>query len=570
MASIDGSRSYLAGSDEVIKHTCGPCKDDGEIKEAKYRCEICKIHLCFDCRNDHKTFKATKNHSIVSNQGTGSTSAQGTFAILCSCDQKRAVEVYCEKHAEVICPICETIKHSNCKICPIKDKATKDTKKNLKETVDKAKSLEAEIESCKQDEEANLKILDGKTEQCKEEVEAFRREINNILDNLEKRILENLDTNTNQQRKALEKRIAALTASLQTLNTDLEITDTANKTNRDEIMFSMNVKLLKSVLEYGQMILDIRNGMQKPELEFQNNTNLIDMLKSEEGLGRIEPSEAGSAHQAYVVILDMKVKSTKEVNIKLPDDNNSPFIIDSMFMSNGCILLCDHFNKKLKLLDNDMSIKKCLKLSEAPYNMAAIGENEVIISTMTNLQYIYTHPDLKLGKKITLPKECYGLQVVNEEIYTACHKDFGHDEIWKLDRAGNIIRKIVLTQSSSSGSRYLGLCLTGFNSRVYLTDGDDSRVTCFQLDGKIVYQYKDKEQLKEPNGIYVDSAGNSLVCGTDSDNVVVITADGRKHGDLLTPKDIRWPRCINYRPEDKTLIIGCCDNSKLFVYKLEK
>ena len=40
----------------------------------------------------------------------------------------------------------------------------------------------------------------------------------------------------------------------------------------------------------------------------------------------------------------------------------------------------------------------------------------------------------------------------------------------------------------------------------------------------MVYQYEDKE-LKGPLGIYAESAGNSLVCGYDSNNVIVITAE---------------------------------------------
>ena len=129
--------------------------------------------------------------------------------------------------------------------------------------------------------------------------------------------------------------------------------------------------------------------------------------------------------------------------------------------------------------------------------------------------------------------------------------------------------KIVLTQSSSGRSFYLGLCLAGSSPRVYLTDWDNDRVTCFQLDGKMMYQYEDEEQLERPNGIYVDSVGNNLVCGFRSHNVGVITADGRKHGELLTSNDITYPRCIDYRPDDNTLIVGG-DNSKLFVYKLGK
>ena len=578
MASVDGRRSCLASSDEVIQHACGPCKDEGETKEAKYLCEICKVHLCFDCRNDHKQFKATKSHSIISahlTPGQGSSTTKNVFAILCSCNQKRAVELYCENHVEVICPTCETVKHRNCKTCPIKDKVTKDTQRKLKELMNKAKSIKTEMENCKKDGEANRKKLESKTEECRKEITAFRREINMILDKMEKETLEDLNTSANQQLQAIEKQITAIATSKQALDTDLDIIESADKSNKDEVMFSAYASIIKSISEYDKLVKDIRSGMQQPKLKFQKNKKLIDVLKSVEGLGSVEipRAQASSIQQENVVLLDMKVKSKEEVNIKLSDDVKDPYIMGCTFLSNGYILFCDLNNIKLKLLDSDMSVKKSLKLPEAPFNVAAIGENEAIITfhstNKMDLQFTYTHPDLKLGNTITLSKKCFGLHVVEDEIYTAYHKDSGHDEIWKLDRAGNIMSKIVLTQSNSDCSYYLGLCLAGSSPRVYLTEFVNSKVTCFQLDGKMVYQFSDKV-LKYPCGIYVDSAGNSLVCDNGSHNVVVITADGRKHGELLTSKNISGPRCIDYRPDDNTLIVGCFDSSKLFLYKLGK
>ena len=573
MASVDGRRSFVASSDEVLQRTCGPCEDDGEKKEANFLCEICKIYLCFDCRNDHKTFKATKNHSIVSAhlaQGTSSSTIKIAFAILCDCDQKRAAEIYCERHAEVICPTCEAIKHRICRTCPIDDKVTKEAKKQLKEVIDKAKSLKAEIEILKQDGEANRKKLDDKMEECKKDITAFKKEINKTLDKMEKEILETLEKDSNQQRQELEKHIAALTASLKALDTDLDTVDNANKISIDDIMFSANVKMSKSIFKCDELVKDMRNSMQLPILEFQKNKKLIDVLINEEGLGKIDTSETDATQQDHVVILNMKIKSTTETNIILSDDDIDPTICGCTFMSNGRILLCDYANKNVKLLDIDMSVMGSLKLSKHPYSVTAVGENEAIITfggKNNNLQYIYTDPELKLGITVALPDKCYGLRVVNNLIYTVCHKDSGHDEIWRLDRTGNIVSKIVLTQSSCGRSDFLGLCLAGSNPRVYLTDWNNDNVTCLQLNDKMVYQDK---TLKRPNGIYVDSAGNSLVCGTNSNNVVVFTADGRKQGELLTSNDIKCPRCIDYRGEDNTLIVGCNNNSKLFVYKLGK
>ena len=500
----------------------------------------------------------------------GSAVAKGTFAILCDCNQKRAVEVYCEEHVEVICPSCKTIKHRNCKTCPIKDKVDKHTQKQLKDLMVKAKSLKAEIESGIQNGEANRKSIIKYKEECKKEISVFRREIDKIFNKMEEAIIERLDKTANPNIQTIEHQIADMSASLQALNTDLDIIDNANKTNRDEIMFSANVQISKSISEYDDLIQEINKGIKRPQLEFHRNKKLTDLLQSVEGFGRIEPSETGSSQQDDVVILDMKVKSSKEINIKLPDDDESPWITGCTFLSNGRILLCDCKNKSVKLLDSDMSINKSLKLSDAPWNVAAVGENEAIITFEEDLQYLYTHADLKMAEKIKLPHRFYGPQVVNDKIYTVCHKDSGPDEIWTLDRAGKIMSKITLTTRSYGPSRYLGLCLSGSNPRVYLTEWGSSTVTCSQLDGKMVYEFQDFNELGGPNGIYVDSVGNSLVCGTDSENVIVFTADGEKHGELLTDKNIKKPQCINYRPEDNTLIVGCWDNSKLFVYKLGK
>ena len=202
--------------------------------------------------------------------------------------------------------------------------------------------------------------------------------------------------------------------------------------------------------------------MQQPKLEFHKNKQLTDVFKSAECLGRIELPEVSSIQQYHAVILDMKVKPTKEVNIKLADDDQDPSILGCTFLTNSRILLCDWNNNKVKLLDSNLSVEKSLKLSDRPCNVAAVGENEVIVTlNSTDLQYIYTYPNLKLGKKVTLRERPFGLHVADDEIYTICHVHSGCYEIWRLDKAGNIMNKIVLTQSSSGEWRYLELCLTG-------------------------------------------------------------------------------------------------------------
>ena len=565
------SRILMTESEEILKHNCGPCENDGEKTNAEYFCEFCKVHLCIDCKNDHKSFKATKTHSVVS-VAVGSEAVR--FVVHCTCDQKRAVEVYWETHAEVICPSCEAIKHRNCKTGPIHDMINKETWNQFQAVVDKGKTLQTKVESCRRDREADRKKLEEVKETCMEEIKTFRQDILNTLDKMEKTLLKTLDEKTSEQLQTIEQHFTTLSTVEQALYQDINTLNDANETNKDEIMFVATVKISKRFSEYGKLIHDIRNEIQEPKLTLVKSKRFAEMLNSIDSLGRIDSSEnleSHSIHPDSKVILDMKVKAVKKVKIKLSDENDDPWITGCAFLSGGSVIICDFGNSKIKLLDKSWSVKRSLKLTESPYNFAAVGEDEAIITyhgyNIKGFQFIYTNPDLKLGKKITTPDKCFGFQVVNNEIYTACHKNSENVKIWKLDRSGVRKRKICITQNCSYYPEHLSLgYVSDHGPCVYPTDV--IHVSCFTLDRRKVFQFEDKA-LKGPYGIYVNADGNSIVCGSDSNNVVVITADGRKYREFLSSKDISKPRSIALRPEDDTLLVGCVNNSKCFVYKLE-
>ena len=123
MASVDGAKSFLQGSEEVYENHCEPCESDGIVKEGKHYCPECKEYLCNACREFHRKLKITKHHKIVSAHDLGE---HGTFhhcKVYCVCSQRNLVEVYCEEHGQVICHSCKNIKHFNCKTTSLSDKS---------------------------------------------------------------------------------------------------------------------------------------------------------------------------------------------------------------------------------------------------------------------------------------------------------------------------------------------------------------------------------------------------------------------------------------------------------------
>ena len=89
------------------------------------------------------------------------------------------------------------------------------------------------------------------------------------------------------------------------------------------------------------------------------------------------------------------------------------------------------------------------------------------------------------------------------------------------------------------------------------------------MDNRAIYQYRDDE-MKVPRGVYCDSGDNILVCGESSNNIQLITADGKKRDTLASSKDgLVRPLSLCYRQSDDTLIDGMHD-PKISLFKLGK
>ena len=123
MASVDGSKYFLATSDEI--QCCESCRYHGTNKESKSYCNECQEYLCDQCAESHTGLKMTRNHQWFPVTDV-STTAQHYFVsslVLCDCSQHTGVSVYCEDHNDAICQSCGIVKTENVKLNPFMNKA---------------------------------------------------------------------------------------------------------------------------------------------------------------------------------------------------------------------------------------------------------------------------------------------------------------------------------------------------------------------------------------------------------------------------------------------------------------
>ena len=263
----------------------------------------------------------------------------------------------------------------------------------------------------------------------------------------------------------------------------------------------------------------------------------------------------------------------RQVHIRasLADDKRDPCISGCVFMPNGKLIILDEINKTIKLLDISFSLKDALKLSFRPHDVSVINDKTILV-TMPNLkqlQYVQVFPQLKLNHVIQLDKMCWGVAVSGQKIYVSCHTNSGYNdgEVRVLDKQGHLKRRLGIRGDGSymfSGPDYITVNTSG--DKIFVSDSGRSTVICMKINGRIVYEYEGAD-LKKPHGLYSDDDDNVMVCDYDSENIQVITSDGKKHSVLLSLQDgLTDTRCVAYRKSDDSLVVNCRCIFPLIVY----
>ena len=275
------------------------------------------------------------------------------------------------------------------------------------------------------------------------------------------------------------------------------------------------------------------------------------------------------------VLLGRQVQSRRKVNVRLKGDKNKSEIRGCVFMPNGNLVICHENIEKIKLFDCSLSLKDSLKLPPSPWDVSVVDAATIIVTMpgLKQLQFVQVFHQLKLNRVIELDKACWGVEVSGQEIYVCCTSDYGatDGEVRVLDKQGQLKRRLGIRWIRSnlfSIPYYITVNTAG--DKIFVSDVERSTVTCMKVDGSIVYQCKDAD-FNRPCGLYCDDGDNVIVCDYKSNNIHVITSDGKKYNTLLSSKDgLRSPMCVAYRKSDDTLVVGCWRNDHMFVYQLSK
>ncbi|CAC5396980.1 unnamed protein product [Mytilus coruscus] len=99
--------------------------------------------------------------------------------------------------------------------------------------------------------------------------------------------------------------------------------------------------------------------------------------------------------------------------------------------------------------------------------------------------------------------------------------------------------------------------LTANENNLFLSDYHRDNVTCYDCSCKIVWTFTNKAILENPRGISLDDRSNVYVAGSMSNNVVIMTSDGKRARELLGLADgLDHPHAIYFDKDDDILLLS--------------
>jgi len=199
-------------------------------------------------------------------------------------------------------------------------------------------------------------------------------------------------------------------------------------------------------------------------------------------------------------------------------------------LSSGKMVFANYSPREVIVLhkDGSMDFTTDIRLSECLRDVTCIDSNIIAVSVVArnNQVLIIDLNKRSITKQINTKSDVYGM-TYDAGSLICCARDKG---LIRIDLKDNSITPVV--RCSLSFWSYV----TTNGNNIYYTNDFTGKVTCYDMNGKLQWEFYDTNVLVKPSGITTDNNNNIYVVGQGSDNVVVLSPDEENCKVLLSDR----------------------------------
>ncbi|XP_071133357.1 putative leucine-rich repeat-containing protein DDB_G0290503 [Mytilus edulis] len=489
-------------------------------------------------------------------------SSKPSQAIKPECDKHgQDLILFCPGHLMPCCDECISTSHSKCTgITSLAGVVEKTKIENSKESVEtNINSILNLLGTLINNKSKNIKRGENQYKDIQKSIKEIRKEINNHLDHLEKKLSKEIDTIWNQEKASATDFISEIEEEKKNLKEIKEHLQTVTR-NTSKLQSFLGVHQIdQQVHQCQRYVEDLNDDERIKEVDIKMKKNdeiekILSKLESLESLGEViviktevamkieisvgtEP-QVPLQEQSNINNMTMNIETKIETNIKKR-------ISDIICLMDGRVIVVEQWGK-VNLLTSDGKLQKQLPIPGEAYSGTQINENTIAITYPDERAIkIFNMENETVTKVITLDKACYGLSFSNNSLAVGLYDK----EIRIIDLEGNTLKSIQVESESALDD------LVYCNDRVIYNDCDGNAVNCYDGSGKQIWRYK--QDLSGPSGLCIDTYGNIFVADYYSNRIIVISKDGQNSKVLINEENgLEAPWCICFKHNESSGFIS--------------
>ncbi|KAL4222359.1 hypothetical protein ACF0H5_018398 [Mactra antiquata] len=476
----------------------------------------------------------------------------------CQTHPDNELDTMCKDHDVICCGACAVTIHRTCKnVIELKEIDVSTDRQTL---IQSYVSLLATLQSLNTGRKQDQSKLRLSTAASLRNIRQFRRKINDRFDELERMMIETIDSKCIEIDNAakndiseLEKGITLLETSVQELNLQHEDTNSV-KGHRDNLN-------LKKLLNSTKIKCEQIERYQLEEVHFFPNKKLEKYIDALQNIG-------------YCTKYPRNHRTTID-SIELTGINEASLDFQDMVKSDtGDLIIADCSTKQILVIDENYTVTRTYDLLQSnggssvigePHSVCCISSNEVAVSLERDklIAIIDVKSDNGNQRYIEVGEHCRGIgfNSSTRELFVACgggsftNESLGHISVYSLQgdclryfHRGNDDKKAMLI-------RPLYLAISNDHSKMYVLDGIKG-IICISTEGEIIKRYS-TSNIEDATGLCVDNNDNILVaCGKY--NMIIRIANNMTSCEQITDEETGLTDIpsICYDCKNNTCLVG--------------
>ncbi|XP_062584819.1 E3 ubiquitin/ISG15 ligase TRIM25-like [Saccostrea cucullata] len=265
---------------------CDTCLHRNRKVLANFWCDDCGEAMCHECHEVHGSMKFTQSHQVVEIENIKQHPFKSTSThAVCPDHNGKFLDFYCEDHGTILCGTCVTVNHRQCSSVKTCNEAAAEHK-------DDSRAL---IENLKHQTDWSVRIMDNR-KHCVESLEDaakhvrnqianIRKQINDVLDAQENRIIEELEDLKRIEMEVLETEKDTCKGIMSTTRNSAALLKNALEHGTDTDLLSCIAQIKKETRISEKTLKNISNQLKDVYVDFKPDKNLPTVLNQLKELG---------------------------------------------------------------------------------------------------------------------------------------------------------------------------------------------------------------------------------------------------------------------------------------------